>query len=143
MMTVTVDTSVITKWFTKTDETHWDAAITIREFIVSRKIKLIVPTIIILELINVLKFSKQFTSEETVISVNSFIQLCDRIVEIPDTDLIINCMYKDNLASYDAVFITLAESENIPLITADYKHHRKSISKQIIWLSEWEEKTNR
>ena len=62
------------------------------------------------------------------------------LVGIPKMESITNLMYKHNLASYDAAFVTLADSKNIPLFTADYKHHQKSISKNIIWLKEWKGK---
>lgn len=46
-------------------------------------------------------------------------------------------MDKFSLTIYDAVFIAAAEIEKIPLLTADYKHHKKEMSKFITWMEDW------
>lgn len=140
MTSIIVDTSVATKWYSGKDEEELDRADKLRELIVEEKYFLICPRIITLELVNVLKSSKRMSQKDCLDSVNSLIKLCAELVELPKPDLVIDLMYGHNLASYDAAFVALAESLDIPLFTADYKHHKKSISKNIIWLKEWKGK---
>lgn len=137
MMTIIVDTSVATKWYSGENEDELDMADQLRELIIGDKYSLICPQIITLELANVLRFSKKMSQRDCFNSVTSLVELCSDLVGIPKMELITSLMYKHNLASYDATFVTLADSKNIPLFTADYKHHQKSISKNIIWLKEW------
>ncbi len=137
MKIVTVDTSVIAKWYCTENEADLDKSYQLQEFIVDEKYFLICPRIITLELVNVLRFSKKMSHGDCLNSVNSLIDLCTNLTETPKMELVTEIMYKSNLTSYDSAFIALAESKNCPLITADYKHHKKSVSKNIVWLKEW------
>ena len=140
MTSIIVDTSVATKWYSGKDEDDLDESGQLRGLIVGEKCFLVCPQIITLELVNVLRFSKRMSQKDCLDSANSLIELCTDLVDIPKLDLIAEVVYKHNLASYDAAFVVLADQLNIPLFTADYKHHKKSISKNIVWLKEWKGK---
>lgn len=140
MTNIIVDTSVATKWYSGKDEEELDRSDKLRELIVEEKYFLVCPRIITLELVNVLRFSKRMSQEDCLDSVTSLIELCADLVAILKLGLVIDLMYGHNLAGYDAAFVALAESLDIPLFTADYKHHKKSISKNIVWLKEWKGK---
>ena len=82
---------------------------------------------------------KKFTSSDTLRALDKFYSLEAEI--IPESSELIKktiaIAQKHQVTTYDAIFIALSEVKDIPLFTADYKHHVKSISKNIIWLSEW------
>ena len=137
MTSIIVDTSVVVKWFSEENEDDYLKARQIKARIVEGTLSLICPEIIALELINVLTYSKKFTQDECTHCVKSFIELCSDVVPLPDLDRTIDSVHRYTLASYDAAFVTLAMMRNVHLITADYKHHKKSISPHIVWLSEW------
>lgn len=137
MMNIIVDTSVVTKWYAQKDENDLEQAFHLLESCNQNKLALICPKIILLELANVLYVGKKLTKELCLASISSFKKLCEELVDIENTDLMIEIMYSYKLPSYDAIFIALAIKKQIPLVTADYKHHLKSITPRIIWLSEW------
>lgn len=140
MTSIIVDTSVATKWYSGKDEDDLNESEQLRGLIVEEKCFLVCPQIIILELVNVLRFSKKMSQKDCLDSVKSLVELCTDLVETPKLDSLVEIAYKHNLASYDAAFVALADQLDIPLLTADYKHHKKSISKNIIWLKEWKGK---
>lgn len=140
MTNIIVDTSVATKWYCEENEDDLDKSEQLKELIVEEKCYLVCPRIVTLELVNVLRFSKKMSRGDCLDSANSLVELCTDLVEIPKLDLITDLMYEHNLASYDATFLALADWMETPIFTADYKHHRKSISKNIIWLKEWKGK---
>lgn len=137
MTNIIVDTSVVTKWYAQEKENDLDQAFRLLESCNAGTIALICPKIILLEIANVLYWGKKLDQALCVESLQSFEKLCTKFVDVDNTQLIIKTMYDHKLASYDAAFISLALEENVPLVTADYKHHKKSISPHIIWLSEW------
>lgn len=138
MTDIIIDTSVVIKWFSAAKEENITQADKIQEEITTGNINAICPQIIFLELVNALKFGKDFDKKDCLQAITDFRDLPLKFIETPETSELITIMYKHELTSYDAAFVALAISKNIPLITADYKHHRKEISKNILWLSEWE-----
>lgn len=140
MTNIIVDTSVATKWYSFKNEDDLEEAQRLRGLIVKAEFSLICPQIIILELANALKFSKKMSQKDCLDSVGSLVDLCANLVEVPKIDLITDLMYKYDLPSYDAVFVALADLMEVPLFTADYKHHKKEISKNIVWLKNWKGK---
>lgn len=140
MNKVVVDTSVIIKWFSSEEESE-KAQDLLRPITASRT-ELILPHFAQLEISNILRLGKKFLQVKTDKCIVDFFDLLPRFVEIDkDYSLEISSLaYNHNLASYDAAFVAVANRWNIPLFTADYKHHQKSISKNIVWLKEWQGK---
>lgn len=137
MRNIIVDTSVVTKWYAQEKEGDLKQAFRLLEACSDGKLSLICPTIILLELANVLYLGKKLDQTLCLDSVRSFEKLCTKLLDVDNTKHIVKTMYDHKLASYDAAFVSLAVQENVPLVTADYKHHKKSISPYIVWLSEW------
>lgn len=140
MKSAVIDVSVIIKWFA--DEEDSQKAKALLQFVGTNQVSLILPNFAQLEIINTLKLSKNFSIEEINLKIIDFFNLLPKFVEI-DKDYsleISSLIFTHNLASYDAAFIAVANRWDIPLFTADYKHHLKSISKNIAWLKEWKGK---
>lgn len=140
MKNVVIDSSVIIKWLA--DEEDSEKAKMLLQLVGTNQVSLILPNFAQLEVVNILRLGKNFSKEDTDQKIIDFFDLSPKFIEI-DKDYslgISNLVYAHNLASYDAAFIAIANRWDIPLITADYKHHQKSISKNIIWLKEWKGK---
>lgn len=137
MPNVIVDSSVATKWYFEKDEAELDKAGEVFDLVTNGDLALVAPKIILLELANTAKFGKKADKARCLEAVSLFEDLADKFDELPDMKIVIEKSYSGDIASYDAAFVALADSKNIPLITADYKHHPKSISKNIVWLKEW------
>lgn len=131
---VVVDSSVLVKWFVEEDNS--DKAKQLLDNHVEEKITLYVPGIAILELVNALFYRVFFDSDRLSEVAKTFYRLELEIVSISEilVSSVIERMLKNKIASYDALFIALAEQEKCPLITADRKHHRREISKRIRYL---------
>ncbi len=135
MEKVVVDSSVIVKWFI--DEDNSDKAKQLLNDNTKEKITLYVPDIAILEVINALFYQASFDSDRLLEVVKTLYHLEINIVNLSETlsSLVVDKMLKNKIASYDALFIALAEKEKCPLVTADYKHHKRRFSKRIKYLS--------
>lgn len=136
MKSIIVDTSVATKWIFEEEEKDFDKAQEILQHASFKKLHIFAPDIILLELANVIYLSKKQNKKECMQSLK-FYKSTMELITFKDLTLVTDLMYSHKLASYDAVFIALAIKKQIPLVTADYKHHLKSITPRIIWLSEW------
>ncbi len=133
---VVLDTSVVVKWFV--DEADSDKAIKLLNLYKENRIKIVVPEIICLELINALKFGVGFEEEALTKAISGFLILGLEMTPSFDFyfDEVIALMVKNNLASYDAFFVAAAKYKQLPLITADKKHHRKEIYPKIRYIDE-------
>ncbi len=140
MIDLVIDTSVIIKWYD--EEENSDTALKIIELVESKTIKLVLPQSSPLEVINSLRLGKKFTLSQTQDSLEAFFDLQPEFVPVDKffTQKITDLAFNQNLTSYDAAFLALAVTRNTLFITADYKHHQKSISKNIVWLKEWKGK---
>ena len=140
MPSIIVDTSVATKWFSDEGEEDYKKAGRIVTLVQREEIHLVCPRIIFFELANGLKLGKHHDRESLFKSIQSLQALTGEIVDVIEYERVIHLMYTYDLASYDAVFIALSQVRKAPLITADYRHHKKAISPHIIWLCQWKGK---
>ncbi len=140
-MMAVLDTSVIIKWF-DLDEDDSNKAGSLLTAANLGDIQVVLPHFTQLEVANILRLGKKFPEEKTKDCLINFLNLEPNFVEINRDYLleISRLSYAENIASYDASFVIVADQHNIPLFTADYKHHQKSISKNIVWLKEWKGK---
>ena len=131
MENLILDTSVLVKLFSL-DERDSIADNLLEKFSLN-KLNLFTLDLAIYELANTLKLSKKvpvsvvFANILVVFKMKKIILVSEEIVK---NSLIL--MDKYRLTAYDAAFVVTAELEKIPLLTADYKHHQKSISKNIL-----------
>lgn len=137
---VVIDTSVIIKWFSPEEES--EKARVLLRLIIEGKIDLVLPHFSQLEISNILRLGKKNSQAQTDKFISDFFDLIPFFVEIDKNYSleISNLAYTHNLVVYDAAFVAVANRWNIPLFTADYHHHQKPISKNIIWLKEWKGK---
>jgi len=134
MEKVVIDTSIAVKWFIK--ESGSDKAVKLLEDYKDKRIKILAPEIICLELANALYFAARFEGKVLKEALRSFYCLNLSLAPLNEPFLQKSSLFtqKFNIGIYDALFIALAEKEKIPLITADKKHHRKEFSKFIKYL---------
>ena len=74
--------------------------------------------------------------------ISDFYALRPEFIEIDQTYAlkISSLLFEHKITSYDAAFLAVADFWNAPLFTADYSHHSKNLSKNIVWLKEWKGK---
>jgi predicted nucleic acid-binding protein len=132
---VVIDTSVIVKWFVQESDTT--KAQNILEQQKNNKIQIILPDVVLLELINALYWGKKIPYRNIVKALKAMSKIRIIYKKAHDSLLLttLSLMTKHKIQSYDALFIALAEQEKCPLITADYKHHKKRFSKRIKYLA--------
>ncbi|MBU1130378.1 type II toxin-antitoxin system VapC family toxin [Patescibacteria group bacterium] len=137
MEKIVIDTSVVVKWFVK--ENDFLSARNLLDRYKKGKVVFVIPKILFLELINALFFGAgKYRDDELKTALLSLVALRCEIVDM-DIDLFFSVselMNKFGVAAYDALFIALAKRENIYLISADKKHHKKEFYKKIKYLGE-------
>lgn len=136
METVTLDTSVVIKWYT--DEEGTIEAVSLLTKYKTGSLNIIIPSILPLELANALYFGLGFRQKNHDEALKEFFNLNIPVIHLSDK-LIRNAsrlMEKFSTAIYDTIFMYIAEEKRIPLITADKKHHQKKYSKHITYLDE-------
>lgn len=134
MEKIVVDTSVAIKWFV--DEPRNDKALDLLTKQHQNKITIIVPDIIRLEIINGLFYSYHLDYSQLKDVLNSLESLGLKYIRLQEIDLkiVVFLMEKFTLASYDALFIALAEKFRCFLVTNDKKHHLKKYYSKIKYL---------
>ena len=108
MEKVVVDASVVVKWFI--EEKHSDKALELRDRYINLEIELLAPELLPYEVLNALRYSKLFTSQEMkniaqAINLYGF-KLYPLIGEL--AELTIEVAYANNLTIYDASYLALA-----------------------------------
>ena len=140
MNRLVVDNSVVLKWFYKENDS--DKALELLELIQNLNITLILPSLAVVELVNSLRFGKKADPVKANEVTNKFFSLEPELlaVDLESSLRLSKIVHLNNITVYDAIYVLVAEEKNIPLFTADYNHHKKSISKNIVWLKEWKGK---
>ena len=121
MEKVVVDASVVVKWFI--EEKHSDKALELRDRYINLEIELLAPELLPYEVLNALRYSKLFTSQEMkniaqAINLYGF-KLYPLIGEL--AELTIEVAYANNLTIYDASYLALAIKNKTMVYTADKK----------------------
>jgi predicted nucleic acid-binding protein len=120
-----LDASVVAKWF-KYEEGR-EKALEIRDNFISDQEQITFPDLLILELANLLKFSRIYNQTDIIKAVES-IENMDIDIVVPTFEVIkdsVRMAVENDLTVYDAVYISLAESLGCDFITADEKLHQK------------------
>ena len=123
MKTYCLDTSVATKWFSEHDESDLSKALSIRDEILEGRFAVIVPELFFYELANALRYNAGFTDKDVKDAVKSVLDMGFEIRKI-ESDIMeyaIDIAFKFNVSIYDAYFLALSQTTNMPFITADYK----------------------
>ncbi|MFH1612262.1 MAG: type II toxin-antitoxin system VapC family toxin [bacterium] len=122
-----LDTSVVIKWFSKTDEGDLEKADWLRESYLEEKVQLLFPDLLFYELNNVLRYKPDFDSEKIKKAVATI-----ELMEIPiqsyrqqiGTEAVKLAIQYD-ITVYDSYFIALAKEESFKLITANHEVYKK------------------
>jgi predicted nucleic acid-binding protein len=135
---IVVDTSVVIKWFADEEDSEKARLLLNRWW--SRDLEIVVPELLIYEATNALCFGKR--APKTLISkaIRDFLLAAPQIyvVNSQTIDLCLSYVFEHSLTVYDAIYVALADMLEIPLVTADEKHHRRQISKNIVYLKDIE-----
>jgi predicted nucleic acid-binding protein len=135
-----LDTSVVIKWFSEHGESDLASALALRQGIIEGTLAAVVPDLLFYELANALRFNPHFSADDVAQAVQSVNDMGFdiRAVEPAVLERSIDMAFKFNITVYDAYFLSLAQSEGKPLITADYKMAgRMKGSKYLMRLSEF------
>ncbi len=139
---IILDTSVIVKWFV--NEAESEKANELLQEVRIGSFSLVIPDIVLVEIVNALRFTQAVDEKQCQSHIQNLLNLKSEIFFTTEViGRIVSLVYRSGLASYDALYVAAAEDLDILLITADYKHHRKEISKHIQWLSTLDIKTLR
>lgn len=121
-----LDASVIAKWFKL--EGGRDKALKIRRNYIKGKCDIIVPDFLLIEISNLLRYSKVFTIEDTNQALASLREL-EITVIVPTFEIIggaVKLSFKYDITVYDAIYLATAESIGYRFITADERLYRKT-----------------
>ena len=118
-----VDTSVMVKWFSESDETDLEKALKLRDDFVNNQCLIIIPDLLLYELANALRYQGKLTQDDVRESINSLIymELEIRSFDINFLYSALKLAFEYNVTIYDAYFLALAEAAKSHLITADYR----------------------
>jgi len=116
---VVLDASIIVKWFLK--ELYSEEAIKVRNDYVQRKISIAVPSLLIYEVLNALRYSGIYSEEELkeiCLALNKYgFEIHDLEGDLKNK--VVTIAYKYNITVYDASYIALAMKLKTVLYTAD------------------------
>ena len=118
-----LDTSVIVKWFSGEDEPDLDAALRLRDEIVSGTCAVKVPGLLFYELANALRYNPNFSCTDVNEAVQAVIRMEFSVhgADLQTLNRAVEIAFGSNVTVYDATFLALAEAEGVPFVTADYK----------------------
>lgn len=136
MKRVVLDASVILKWYLP-DEDQGEAALELLKRYVSDNLEIIAPFLLEYELMNGLLVARKRARipEDRIISaIEGFTNLQIRLSGLSGQySRIVYFFHSYNLSAYDASYLSLAESEKIPFITADEALY-KAVQKDFHWV---------
>jgi predicted nucleic acid-binding protein len=135
-----LDTSVVFKWFSESDETDLNNAYRLRRGILEGAYSVTVPDLFFYELANALRYNPGLSSEEVIAAVDAIFNLEFDVRSITTelAAIAVKLAYSWNVTVYDACFLALAQKEKKTLITADYKfYERAKGARHIVRLSDF------
>jgi len=116
---VVLDSSIIVKWFLK--ELYSEEAIKVRNDYVQRKISIAVPSLLIYEVLNALRYSGVYSEEELkeiCLALNKYgFEIYD--IEGDLKSKVVEIAYRHNITVYEASYVALAMKLKTVLYTAD------------------------
>ncbi len=121
MEAAVVDASVVAKWFV--DEPYSDVSLRLREDHVNLRIRLIVPYIMRYEVLNALKYSGGFGTQELVRVASSLEDY--QFIEVPPdgkyAEETVRIAMDYGLTIYDASYVALGRVRGVTVYTADQR----------------------
>jgi predicted nucleic acid-binding protein len=116
---VVVDASVVAKWFL--DEVYSDKSLQLRDEYISGRIRLLTPSLMPFEVLNVLRYSRVYSKEELIGLVRSLELYGIDLWELRNEygSRVAEVAIELDLSVYDASYVALAEIAKARLVTAD------------------------
>ena len=116
---VVVDASVLVKWYNLEDDS--ENALRLRNDYASRQVELIAPYLITYEIANSLRYNPDFGAEDVNSAITDLMnmQLCLKLLDETQIRRATDLAFKYGITIYDAVYLALAETDEVPLYTAD------------------------
>lgn len=114
-----VDSSVVAKWFLT--ETDSDRAVELRDEFAAGRLKLAVPSLLLYEVMNALRFSGGFASPDLLVAAESLSRYRFDIWRPRGKLLRLSSelSMREDLTVYDASYVALAQRSNSILVTED------------------------
>ncbi len=126
-MIFVLDASVVIKWFTKEGEDHLQEADNVLEMLDRRKIGLVEPDLLWMEIANVLVMAKKFTLEQVDSALARLDELNIRMKRV-DREVVgraVETSTRYGISVYDGVYVATAVMEGAVLVSDNPKHHSK------------------
>lgn len=137
MKIYTIDASVVVKWVSKERERQLTKAHDLYQQAVEGKIKLIAPSLLQIEVSNIL-LKKKKLKPNTIIKLWRLInEAMILYVDLSETILkrSLSLADKNNLSVYDGLYLAIAHESKTKLISADVKGHGKI--REVVLLENW------
>lgn len=134
-----LDTSVIFKWYVKTNEADTAKADLILKRFSEGTDVIKVPELVIYELANALYYCQRLTLKEKAEAMTNFFDLGVAIIAICEDDILYSFQIaqKHQITIYDAVYLSLAKRLQDLLITANPKHQKLGKGYQVVFLKDY------
>jgi len=125
-----LDTSVIVKWFSASQESDLENALWLRQAIFENQCQAMIPDLVFYELGNALRFHPQFTAADVEQALQSLVAMQLTIMAVAQEILTvaIHLAFQCDVTLYDAYFLALAQITGNILITADNKLYQRAKS---------------
>lgn len=124
MNSIVIDASVALKWFLKDEKDRDKAKLLLKQF-ADGKIKFIVPTLWLYEIANVFKSNVSRKLISKIAAKRYLRKIKDLDIVSVDFDSIVdtafNLSVKLGISVYDAAYLALSKSQNLPFFSADQK----------------------
>lgn len=139
MMNYILDTSVALQWFHGSGELHFKEARRILDDLRAGRIRISIPDILPLELLNALMKGKKLSAQQANEALNELFEMPIKIIDVnlQVLEIAAGLMEQYNLASYDAYFLALAQYEECKLISDDQKAHGQVTDGTVIMLKDY------
>jgi predicted nucleic acid-binding protein len=112
-----LDASVVLKWFGRRREKHRARAISLRQRYLAGEILVAVPSLLFVEALSVAGRKWRWPSSSLVELVEGLRSLGFEVIDPPWREVAL--WTSKGLTAYDAVYVALAESQQVALVTAD------------------------
>lgn len=124
--TYIIDTSVVLKWFYRKKEADVQAALKLREDYQTRQVDIVTLELLVYELANVLRYKADL--EEICIdrAIESLFEM--RILQSTNQEIMkgaVEIARRLDISVYDSSYLSYAEYDHYPFITADHKLFEK------------------
>jgi predicted nucleic acid-binding protein len=135
---IVLDTSVIIKWF-RQEEVWAEQALKLRAAYLEGIVSIIVPWLLIYEVANVLRYKKDYSTEQVQTAVQILFDMQLIWIE-PDPKLInqaVHLAHLHDVAVYDATFAAIAEENSVVFFTADDRFVRRTDALEFVQFLSW------